>query len=241
MTVQDSRETLVLVPGLLCDEALWEHQIRHLGRIADIRVADTLSPDSLDGMVDGILATAPPQFSLAGLSMGGYIAMELLRQAPERVRRLALLDTSARPDTPEQREGRAAMLAASHTGEFKGITRRLLGQFIHPGRMQDTALAEAIMAMTGRVGPDNFRRQQLALLPARAVDRRPALAEIRCPTLVLCGREDVLTTLAMHEEIAGLIPGARLAVVEECGHLSTMERPHAVTALLRDWLLYDRP
>ncbi|MGE0253976.1 MAG: alpha/beta fold hydrolase [Alphaproteobacteria bacterium] len=240
MTVSGTRDALVLVPGLLCDEALWEHQTRHLADIAEIQVAKTTDHDTLDGMVAAILAAAPPRFSIAGLSMGGYIAMELMRVAPERVRRLALLDTSARPDTPEQSEGRRAMLAASQAGEFKGMTRRLLGQFVHPGRLGDTVLTEAIMAMTARVGPDNFRRQQNALIPARAVDRRPWLKEFRCPTLVMCGREDVLTTVAMHEEIVGLIPGARLALIEECGHMSTMERPHAVTALLRDWMLYDR-
>lgn len=240
MTVSGSRDALVLVPGLLCDEALWDHQVRHLGEIADIQVASTTGHDTLDGMVAAILALAPTRFSLAGLSMGGYISMEVMRAAPERVRRLALLDTSGRPDTPEQSDGRRAMLAASQAGEFKGITRRLLGQFVHPSRLGEAALTEAIMAMTARVGPDSFRRQQNALIPARAVDRRPYLREFRCPTLVMCGREDVLTTVEMHEEIAGLIPGARLALIEECGHMSTMERPQAVTALLRDWLLYDR-
>lgn len=240
MTVSGSRDALVLVPGLLCDKAVWDHQVRHLGEITDIHVASTTGHDTLNGMVAAILAMAPPRFPLAGLSMAGYISMEVMRAAPERVRRLALLDTSGRPDTHEQSDGRRAMLAASQAGEFKGITRRLLGLFIHPSRLSDAALTEAIMAMTVRVGPDSFRRQQNALIPARAVDRRPYLREFRCPTLVMCGRDGVLATVEMHEEIAGLIPGARLALIEECGHMSPMERPQAVTGLLRDWLLYAR-
>ena len=160
-----------------------------------------------------------------------------VRQAPERVVKLALLDTNARADTDEQRRRRRGLMALADRGEFRGVTPRLLPVLIHPDRTGEEALTSEVMAMAERVGRDAFLRQQ-KLIMARP-DSRPMLPQVACPTLVLCGRQDAISTLEMHVEMADAIPGARLAVVEECGHLASLERPHATTALMRDWLVYS--
>jgi len=226
---------LILLPGLLCDAALWRAQVEGLGEVAEPLVVDLTQDDSLAGMAHRTLAGAPPSFALAGLSMGGYAAQEIMRQAPERVAKLALLDTSARADTPEQTARRRGLIELSEKGDFKGVTPRLLPLFIHPARHEDKPLTEAIMGMAERVGKAAFLRQQKAIMGRP--DGREDLRRIACPTLVLCGRQDALTPLALHEEIAGLVPGAKLVVVEDCGHLSTLEKPVTVTAALRQWLL----
>ncbi|MGH7122853.1 MAG: alpha/beta fold hydrolase [Stellaceae bacterium] len=225
---------LVLLPGLLCDAALWRAQVEGLGGLAEPMIADLTRDDLLAGMARRALAAAPPSFALAGLSMGGYVAQEIMRQAPERVTRLALLDTSARADTPEQTARRRGLIELSEKGEFKGVTPRLLPLLIHPARHEDKPLGELVMGMAERVGKEGFLRQQKAIMGRP--DGREDLRRIACPTLVLCGRQDALTPLALHEEIAGLVPGAKLVIVEDCGHLSTMEKPVTVTAALRQWL-----
>lgn len=227
-------QTLILLPGLLCDAALWAHQEQYLADIADIRIADLTLDDSLETMAARILADAPEKFALAGLSMGGYAALSVLRAAPQRVTRLALLDTAATPDTKEQSTRRRILMQLAQSGQFKGVTPRLLPLLLHPDRVNEEPLAEAVMAMAERVGLDAFLRQQRAIM-TRA-DARPELPGIRVPTMVICGRQDALTPLARSQEMAGAIPGAQLAVIEECGHLSTMERPQAATALMRLWL-----
>lgn len=230
---------LVLVPGLLCDGALWRYQAEHLADIAAVGVADVTGHDSMEAMAQAVIEAAPAgRFALAGLSMGGYVAFEIMRQAPERVARLALFDTSARSDTAEQIRRRTDLMELARKGKFKGVTKSLLELFLHPDRLHDTPLTESIMAMAERVGRDAFLRQQEAI-KSRA-DSRPTLAAlgdaIDCPTLVACGRQDTLTPLSWSEEIAAGIPGAKLVAVEDCGHMSTMERPEATTALMRDWL-----
>jgi pimeloyl-ACP methyl ester carboxylesterase len=229
-----NKTPLVLLPGLLCDRALWRGQIDELADIAEPWVADVTRDDSMTAMARRILDEAPPRFALAGLSMGGYVAQEIMRQAPGRVSRLALLDTGARADTPEQTARRRGLIDLAERGEFRGVTPRLLPVFLHPKRLEDKALTATVTAMAERVGKDAFLRQQRAIMGR--IDGRSSLGAIKCPTLVLCGREDQLTPLALHEEIAGLIGGSRLAIVEECGHLSTMERPWEVSAFLRQWL-----
>lgn len=226
---------LLLLPGLLCDQALWRAQAEALADIADPRVGDLTKDDSLSGMARRVLDHAPPRFALAGLSMGGYAAQEIMRQAPDRVARLALLDTSARADTPEQTARRRGLIELSQKGEFKGVTSRLFPTWVHSARSEDMPLLEIVAGMAKHVGKDAFLRQQTAIMGRP--DGREDLRRIGCPTLVLCGRQDAATPLALHEEIAGLIPGARLAVIEDCGHLSTLEKPVSVTAALRQWLL----
>jgi pimeloyl-ACP methyl ester carboxylesterase len=224
---------LLLLPGLLCDAELWDHQASHLASLGPVHVADLTRDDGMGAMAARALADAPPEFDLAGLSMGGYAAFEIVRRAPERVRRLCLIDTAARADTEEQTARRRGLIDLASRGQFKGVTPRLLPLFIHPERLGDEMLTSAVTTMAERVGPDAFLRQQRAIM-GRA-DSRASLAAISAPTLVIVGREDVMTPLAAAEEIARGIPGARLAVIEECGHLATMERPQAVTALMRLW------
>jgi len=226
---------LLLLPGLLCDRRLWLPQIAALADIATPIVADLTRDDSFAGMARRVLAEAPPRFALAGLSMGGYVAQEIMRQAPNRVTRLALLDTSARADTPEQSQRRRDLIALTERGEFRGVTPRLLPYLIHADRLGDTALVTIIMDMARAVGVEAFRRQETAIL-AR-VDGRADLARIAVPTLVLCGRDDRLTPPKLAEEMAALIPQAKLRLVDHCGHMTTLEEPALVNDALRDWLL----
>lgn len=232
-----ARTPLVLLPGLLLDEALWAPQRAALADLADMSVGDLTRDDSMAGMARSVLAAAPPSFALAGLSMGGYAALEIMRQAPKRVTRLALLDTSARPDTPEQTASRRALMQMCEKGEFKGVTRRLLPQWIHPSRVDDKSVADVVLSMTARVGRDTFLRQQTAIIGRP--DSRPDLSRIHCPTLVLCGHEDRATPVELHREMAADIENARLVIVPECGHLSPLERPEAVNTAFRTWLTED--
>lgn len=227
---------LVLVPGLLCDAALWEHQARYLSGLAGITIADASRSDTMAGMAESLLAGGPQEFALAGLSMGGYVCLEVMRRAPGRVTRLALLDTSARPDTEEQTRLRQRLMRLAGEGGFEEVISTLLPLIVHPDRRRDERLLSDIRQMNRRTGPEVFVRQQKAIIGRP--DSREDLSRITCPTLVLCGRQDAITPLELHEEMSSAIPGARLAVIEDCGHMSTMERPQAVTALLRDWLLH---
>jgi len=224
---------LVLCPGLLCDERLFRHQTVGLADIAAISVADLTRDESIVAMADRVLAEAPERFVLAGLSMGGYVAQEILRKAPDRVIGLILLDTSARTDTPEQARRRSGLIDLARRGRFRGVTPQLLPLLIHPDRLEDEALAAEVMAMAESVGRDAFLRQQTAIQGRK--DGREDLLRIACPTLVICGREDRLTPLEVNLELADGIPGADLVVLGRCGHLSTMERPHRVTGFVRTW------
>ncbi|MBB4287758.1 alpha/beta fold hydrolase [Roseospira goensis] len=230
----DPRTPLILLPGLLCDAALWAPQVTALRDIADPVVADLTQDDSLGGMAERVLATAPPRFALAGLSMGGYVALTLALRAPERVTRLALLDTNARPDTFEQSERRRALMALAEAGRFAEVAPQLLPMLLTPAHQADDTLARTVLDMAERIGPQAFVRQQTAIMTRP--DRRRELGRIRCPTLVLCGRDDALTPPALHEEMRDGIRDATLEVVDACGHLSPLEQPAAVTAALRAWL-----
>jgi len=226
---------LVLVPGLLCDAQLWRSQVEHLADVAETWVADHTRSDTMAGVARDVLADAPfRDFALAGLSMGGYVCLEIMRQAPQRVRRLALLDTGARADTAEQSERRHAFIDLAQRGKFMGITDTLMPMLVHPSRLADKPLTDAIRLMAKNVGKDGFIRQQKAIM-SRA-DSRPLLATIQCPTLVLCGRQDQLTPLDRAEEMATGVKGARLEIIEDCGHVSTMEKPDHVNRALRQWL-----
>ena len=225
---------LALLPGLLCDATLWQPQVDGLGDLADPWVADLTTQDSIAAMAESVLAAMPERFALAGLSMGGYVALEIIARAPDRVSRLALLDTRFQTDGGAESARRRGLIELAEKGEFKGVTPRLLPLFIHEGRLQDKALTDTVRGMAERVGKDAFVRQQRAILGRR--DHSATLVAIHVPTLVLCGREDVLTPLADHKAMAAGIAGARLVVIENCGHLATLERPEPVTAALRRWL-----
>jgi pimeloyl-ACP methyl ester carboxylesterase len=166
--------------------------------------------------------------------MGGYIALAMMRQAPERVAKLALLDTSARPDTPQQTEGREKFIAMAKAGKLTEVVQMLTPRFLHPSRHRDTALVQAVRDMAAETGAEAFVRQQRAIMGRP--DSRPMLASIRCPTLVLVGDGDELTPPDLAREIAAGIAGAKLAIVENCGHLATIERPEAVNAAMAGWL-----
>jgi pimeloyl-ACP methyl ester carboxylesterase len=230
------KQPLVLIPGLLCDAALWGPQVEALENVADFWIPDLRAQPSIRGMGETILSEAPfSTFALAGLSMGGYVAMEVMRRAPDRVTRLALLDTRATPDAPEESERRRELIRLAQTERgFTPVTNRMLPLLVHPSRIKDAPLVRIVRDMAERTGIEGFVRQQTAIIGR--LDSRPGLKDIKVPTLILCGREDAITPLARHEEMAALIPRAKLVVVEECGHLSTLERPNEVNAALRKWL-----
>ena len=233
------REPLLLLSGLLSDGALWRAQVDDLADVAAPVIPDLSRDDTIAGMARRALAAVPAaRFAVAGLSMGGYVALEIMRQAPGRVARLALLDTSARTDTPEQARRRREAIALAEGGGFDGVADRMLPNLVHPDRLSDEGLVSAIRAMAGRLGKDGFLRKQRAIMGR--VDSRPDLPRVACPTLVLCGREDASAPLALSEEMAVLVAGAWLEVVERCGHMSAMERPAEVTGALRRWLMEDR-
>jgi pimeloyl-ACP methyl ester carboxylesterase len=231
-----SRLPLVLLPGLLNDARLWAAQAAALSGTADVApgpVGDLTAHDTMGALADAVLGRAPARFALAGLSMGGYVALEIMRRAPERVLALALVDTQARPDTAQATEGRRALMARSET-DFEGVIETLRGRLMLPKHAADPAIGGLFAAMARDAGPAAFRRQQTAIIGR--IDSRPFLPRIACPTLVLCGRQDTTTPLELHEEMAAAIPGARMEVAEDCGHLSAIERPEAVSAALRGWL-----
>lgn len=228
-----AQPALVLVPGLGSDGWIWAQQAEALADVAAVSIGDTLHDDSIAGMAARILSQAPARFALGGISMGGYVAFEIVRQAPDRVTRIAFLDTSARPDTPEQTQARRAGNARIAAGEdYEAMTRAGREWLIHPDAPD--AVAEGLVAMALRVGPEMYMRQQEAII-ARP-DSRPLLPTIAVPALVVAGAEDRMIPPAMVEEIAAGIPGARMAHVARCGHLPPVERPAETTALLRAWL-----
>ncbi len=226
---------LVLLPALLCDAELWRDQVAALEGRWRCHVADLTQGNTLASLARSVLDQAAPRFALAAFSFGGYVAQEILRMAPDRVERLALVGTGFERDTPARHGERlAAVRAAQNPGRFEGITDRLLQRFVHPDRLADRLLVERIRTMTMRVGREVFIRQSL-------VDRQDGtgvLQAVRCPTLVLCGMQDKLTSLESHRRMAALIPGARLRSLDRCGHMAPMEQPDAVTVILRDWLCW---
>ena len=226
---------LVLIPGLLCDAQLWQPQVDNLADIADIWIADHTRSDTMAGVARDVLAGAPfASFALAGLSMGGYIALEIMRQASHRVAKLALLDTAAGPELPEQTQKRLGFIALAERGKFLSVTDALLPLLVHPSRLGEPALTGVIKSMAKNIGKEAFVRQQHAIMSRDS--SLPLLASIGCPTLALCGRQDALTPLARHEEIAAGVRNAQLEIIEDCGHLSTLEKPAEVNAALRRWL-----
>ena len=229
--------TVAFFPGLLCDADLFTEQTKALQAAGYATVVADFSAahqESFDAMVIDALADLPDRFSLVALSMGGYAAMKVLELAPQRVERLALLDTNVRADTPEASARRRGLLELADKGNFKGVTPRLLPLYLHKSRLDDTALTERVMRMAEGLGPEVFRRQQTAILNRE--DQRARLAGFHKPVLALCGREDQVTPLFLSEEIAELAPQGELVVIESCGHLSTMERPAEVNEALRSWL-----
>lgn len=225
---------IVLIPGLGCTARLYTEQLPALSTFGPVTVADHRRGDHMDVIAGQILAAAPARFALAGLSMGGYIALAIMRLAPDRVTRLALLDTGSRSDTPEQSERRKTQIALAEKGQMDAINDALWPLLVHKDRQGDMALKAEVTQMNPVSAADVFVRQQNAIM-ARP-DSRPFLPNIKCPTLVLVGEGDQLTPPHLADEMASLIPGSRHIVVPDCGHLSTMEQPDFVTKTLVEWL-----
>ena len=232
-------QSLVLLPGLLCDEEVWRGQIGALSDLAACTCLDWESLDSIVAMAELVLRTAPEQFALAGHSMGGRVALQVYRTAPHRVTRIALLNTAVGPRPPgaageEEERKRRALLNVARTEGMRAMAMQWLPPMMHPDRMADTALVETIVAMVDRKTPDIFEAQIRALLGRP--DAAPVLGQIRCPALLLSGREDGWSPPARHADMAAAIPGSKLAIIPHSGHMSTMEQPAAVAGAMRDWL-----
>ena len=229
------RSDLLLVPGLLCDPGVWRHQVEALSDLVECHVAEVANHDNVEAIARSALDRAPARFAMAAHSMGGYVALEIIRQAPERVTRLALLDTQPRPDTAEQAERRRGFITRVREGGFDDVVSGFPALALHQDRLSDDTLVGEFTAMAHRVGSERFLRQQTAIITRP--DSLVTLGEITCPTLVACGRQDQITPLEHSELMATTVPGAHLEVIEDCGHMSTMEVPELVNSLLRDWLI----
>lgn len=228
------REPVVLIPGLGCSALLYAAQIPALWPHAAVQIARHTRGETMDEVARAILADAPPRFALAGLSMGGYLALAIMRLAPERVTRLALLDTAATADTPAVTERRLAAIALAENGDVDTLLNGNWPLAVHADRLGDAALKAVYRAMNAQVGLPAYIRQQRAIMSRP--DSRPGLGRIRCPTLVLVGDGDQLTPPERAQEMHEAIAGSQLVIVPECGHLATLERPEAVNAALLAWL-----
>lgn len=224
---------LVLIPGLLNDGDLWSDQIAALSPRLRCHVADITRGRTLGELAQDVLFDAPDRFALAGFSLGGFVAQEIMRVAPHRVTRLALLDTSISMDDPERAAMRRGLdKVAQESGKFHGFGRKLLTTYLAPENQTDARIVARIRAMTERLGVEVFIRQN----GLQRKDGRAVLRALECPTLILCGERDVLTPLADHEEMAALAPHSTMVVVANSGHMTPLENPQAVTAALLSWL-----
>jgi len=229
------RPTLYLLPGLLCDARVWAHQQANLADLVDIRIPDFRKTDSLDAMADLVLSDAPDKFYLAGHSMGGRAAMQVLHRAPGRPIKLALLDTGIHPAAPGEQEKRQVLLDLAKDEGMAAVARTWSPPMVHPDRHGDAALMQDIFDMVEGYTPAQFSNQIRALLDRP--DAGPFLASAPADTLVLCGREDAWSPPAQHEAIAAALPDhPAVTIIENSGHMSTMEQPEAVTQAMRDWL-----
>lgn len=229
---------LLLLPGLACDQEVWKHQTRRLSQIATVRVVDYGTSDSIEKMAEAVLRNAPPEFAVAGHSMGGRVAYEILRRVPERVTGLALLDTAYRPFAggehgERERAERLRLVDIARKQGMRTMARDWVQIMVHPARLSDHPLIDSIVEMFARKTAEIFAGQIKALL--ERPNAAPVLSTIRCPTLVLCGRQDAWSTLPTHREIASRITGSKLVIVENAGHLAPMERPDCVTKAIAAW------
>lgn len=229
-----ARPCVVMLGGHLCTPVLWQAQCEALADTADCLPLALGGGPTMADQAEAVLGQAPPRFALVGLSMGGHVAMEIMRRAPERVERLALLDTRADIDSPERLRVRERDAELVESQGFEALAVGLPERWMHPLSAARPALRALVLAMVRSVSAADRQAQVRALLSR--IDSRPSLPAIRCPTLVMCGQQDLPNPLWMHEEMATLIPGAVLRVIEDCGHLSPIEQPQAVSSALREWL-----
>ncbi len=236
MATMESGIPLVLIPGLLNTEDLWLDQVQGLADLGNILVTTAQrNYDNLPEIADRILDSAPERFALAGLSLGGYVAFEILRQAPERIIKLALLDTTARSDTLEKAGQRRDTIAQARKRGIEHVLDEMLPNLLSAKHARDQDIRNRMLRMAREVGVEAFARQQSAIM--NRPDSCALLPKIRCPTLVLCGREDGLTPPELAQEMAKEIPNSRLIIVDHSGHLSALEQPEQVTQALREWLI----
>ena len=229
-----SRPKLLFLPGLLENEEAFTELIGGLSHSADCVIADLTGSDSIAALAQDALKQAPGgDFLIAGHSMGGYVALEILRQAPERVSKLALLNTNARPDSAESTENRRRLMALAEK-DFPAVTQTLLPKILSPEHLKDPLLTAIVVSMADAIGPEAFKRQQLAIIGR--IDSRPFLKEIRVPTRVIAARGDAIMPVEILKELSDGIPGARLTIVENSGHMSTIEQPAAVLAAMQEWV-----
>jgi pimeloyl-ACP methyl ester carboxylesterase len=230
----DNSMPILLVPGLVSSPRIYAPVEPDLWRFGPVTVANHIRDGHMALIARRILAEAPPRFALAGHSMGGYIAFEIMRQAPERVAKLALLNTQARPDTPEATARRRTMMARAKGGEYRAVLDELFSGFVHPSRREDASLRRLVYDMGDDVGVEAFMRQQEAIISRP--DSRPILAAIKCPTLVLSGDEDNTIPNALSVEMADNLHNAKLVILPNCGHLPQPEQPQATAEALVEWL-----
>jgi pimeloyl-ACP methyl ester carboxylesterase len=229
----DPLPQLILLPGLLNDAELWRDQVSGLADVARCQVADLTHGDSLRQLAEQVLDEAEPTFALAGFSMGGYVAQEIARIAPERIARLALIDTAIRADTPERAaQRRSVNAAASHEGAFLGVADRLMASYVDASRLDDKDLTGRIQAMTQRLGREVFLRQN----GLAREDGAAALRALPCPIVIICGEHDAITPLAGQHEMVHAIGCSHMVIIPNAGHMTPMEAPEAVNAALRRWL-----
>lgn len=229
---------LVFLPGLACDDAVWAHARDAFASRTEVHIASYGARDSLPAMAEHVLRSIEGDFAIAGHSMGGRVALEVFRLAPERVRGIALLDTGTQPlatGEPGEREvaGRQELVDIARTRGMTAMAERWVQGMVWKPRLADKPLVDGIIAMFARSSAETFAAQIRALI-ARP-DAGPLLPRIDCPALVLCGAEDAWAPAARHREMAQRISGAKLVLVPECGHMCTLERPEAVTRALLDW------
>ena len=232
--MSDDFDNLILLPGLLCDERLWATQAKGLAASARVITPDLTGYESIESVADGVLDQVPGEFSLAGFSMGGCVALEIVARAPERVHRLALLSTSPRGILPAVQKHYLDSIASIEAGGLDAYLADAFPLYVAPVRVHDHALWSTFAAMAKSLGPAVAVRQMRSLLAYQGF--RDELGRIDCPTMIICGREDRRTPVAVHEEMAGQIPEAKLRVIERAGHFTPLEEPQAVTETLRDWL-----
>jgi pimeloyl-ACP methyl ester carboxylesterase len=230
---------LILVPGLMCDQTVWEQQEPELRKRMTVTIADHRELDSLPKMAAAIVERAPARFAIAGHSMGGRVALEVFRQAQDRIAGIALMDTAFAPRqkgeaADQEAANRYALLEIAEKRGMRAMARIWSQRMVHPDRLSDSNLMDAIHDMIARKTPEIYAAQIKALL--ERPDAGPLLEQIRCPAMVLCGRQDSWSVLSVHEQMAARIAGSNLVVIEDCGHMSTMERPDEITASMLDWI-----
>ena len=226
-------QNLLLLPGMMCDARQWGPQVA--GIDLPIFHADTIKTDNFSDMAASVLASAPDRFAVAGLSMGGILAFEMWRQAPGRITHMALLDTNPHAEAAERQTLRWEQIEQAASGRLRELAiESMKPLYLAQAHRDNEQLLELILSMALDLGPDVFRTQSLAL--QNRVDSVATLATIDCPALIMCGDEDTLCPVAYHELMASEIPQARLQVIENCGHLSSLEQPQVVTTALNELL-----